>query len=115
VIAGQTFADLVTVNETWLSRRPPVRAGGCQSRPLTGRVGPSYRARVTTTSCSGYRFPVEIIQHAVWIYLRFTLSYRDVEGLLAARGIVVSQETVSIEPQPSAPSVLATLQSGHLL
>ena len=36
----------------------------------------------------------EIIQHAVWIYLRFTLSYRDVEELLAERGIVVSHETV---------------------
>ena len=49
---------------------------------------------MTTISYSGYRFPAEIIQHAVWIYLRFTLSYRDVEELLAERGIVVSHETV---------------------
>jgi hypothetical protein len=47
-----------------------------------------------TISYSGYRFPAEIIQHAVWIYLRFTLSYRDVEELLAERGINVSHETV---------------------
>ena len=41
-----------------------------------------------------HRFPVEIIQHAVWLYFRFPLSFRDVEGLLAERGIDVSYETV---------------------
>src|SRR5690349_21315019 len=41
-----------------------------------------------------YRFPAEIIRHAVWLYLRFTLSYRDVEELLAERGIETSYETV---------------------
>jgi putative transposase len=34
-----------------------------------------------------HRFPPEIIQHAIWLYLRFTLSYRDVEELLAERGL----------------------------
>src|SRR5271155_2803101 len=41
-----------------------------------------------------HRFPAEIIQHAIWLYLRFTLSYRDVEELLAERGLEVSYETV---------------------
>src|ERR1700726_684820 len=41
-----------------------------------------------------HRFPPPIIQHAVWLYLRFTLSYRDVEELLAERGLEVSYETV---------------------
>src|SRR5260370_9828793 len=41
-----------------------------------------------------HRFPPDIICHAVWLYLRFTLSYRDVEDLLAARGLGVSYETV---------------------
>jgi transposase-like protein len=41
-----------------------------------------------------HRFPPEIIQHAIWLYLRFTLSYRDVEDLLAERGLEVSYETV---------------------
>ena len=41
-----------------------------------------------------HRYPPEIIAHAVWLYFRFSLSYRDVEELLAARGIVVSYETV---------------------
>jgi hypothetical protein len=39
---------------------------------------------------SGYRFPPEIIQQAIWLYVRFTLSFRDVEDLLAERGILVS-------------------------
>src|SRR6202521_2036939 len=41
-----------------------------------------------------HQFPPAIIQHAVWLYLRFTLSYRDVEELLAERGLDVSYETV---------------------
>ena len=41
-----------------------------------------------------HRFPPAIIQHAVWVYLRFTLSYRDVEELLAERGLDISYETV---------------------
>ena len=41
-----------------------------------------------------HRFPPVIIQHAVWLYLRFTLSYRDVEELLAERGLGISYETV---------------------
>jgi hypothetical protein len=40
---------------------------------------------------SGYRFPPEIIQHAIWLYIRFTLSFRDVEDLLAERGILISR------------------------
>jgi transposase-like protein len=41
-----------------------------------------------------HRFPPEIIQHGIWLYLRFTLSYRDVEELLAERGLDISYETV---------------------
>src|ERR1700687_3097287 len=41
-----------------------------------------------------HRFPPTVIQHAVWLYLRFTLSYRDVEELLAERGLEISYETV---------------------
>jgi len=46
---------------------------------------PSYR---------GHRFPSEIISHSVWLYHRFTLSFRDVEDLLAERGISVSHESI---------------------
>ena len=47
-----------------------------------------------TPSYHGYRFPPEIISHAVWLYYRFCLSFRDVEDLLAERGIIVSHETI---------------------
>jgi putative transposase len=43
---------------------------------------------------AGYRFPAEIISHAVWLYFRFPLGLRMVEKLLAERGIIVSHETV---------------------
>ena len=42
----------------------------------------------------GYRFPPVIISHAVWLYYRFCLSFRDVEDLLAERGLAVSYETI---------------------
>jgi putative transposase len=45
-------------------------------------------------SYARHRFPPEVIRHAVWLYLRFTLSYRDVEDLLAERGVEVSNESV---------------------
>ena len=49
------------------------------------RPAPSYH---------GYRFPPEIISHAVWLYHRFGLSFRDVEDLLAQRGVTVSYEAI---------------------
>src|SRR5918998_3339683 len=45
-------------------------------------------------SSARHQFPPVVIRHAVWLYVRFTLSYRDVEDLLAERGLVVSCETV---------------------
>ncbi len=42
----------------------------------------------------GFRYPAEVIQHAVWLYHCFSLSLRDVETILAARGIVVSDESI---------------------
>jgi len=41
-----------------------------------------------------HRFPAEVIQHAVWLYFRFTLSFRDVEDLLSERGLDVSYESI---------------------
>src|SRR3984893_16694802 len=51
----------------------------------------------------GHRFPREIISYAVWVYHRFCLSFRDVEDLLAQRGIIVSYETVRIWCQKFGP------------
>jgi putative transposase len=52
---------------------------------MTTPASPSY---------AGHRFPAEIISHAVWLYFRFPLSLRMVEEMLAARGIIVSHESV---------------------
>ncbi len=49
---------------------------------------------MSKVSYARHRFPPVIIQHAVWLYFRFSLSYRDVEDLLVERGIDVSYETI---------------------
>jgi putative transposase len=49
---------------------------------------------MTTISFARHQFPPVIIRHAVWLYVRFTLSFRDIENLLAERGLDVSYETV---------------------
>ena len=48
----------------------------------------------STLRYPGFRFPAEIIGHGVWLYHRFTLSFRDIEDLLAERGIIVTHETI---------------------
>ena len=42
----------------------------------------------------GFRHPAEIISHVVWLYFRFSLSFRDIEELMASRGIIVTYETI---------------------
>jgi putative transposase len=60
------------------------------------REGPSDHGRVDAVAPSykGHRFPVEIISHCVWLYHQFPLSLRDVELMMAQRGVVVSYETI---------------------
>ena len=58
----------------------------------------------------GYRFPPEIISHAVWLYHRFCLSFRDVEDLLAERGIVVSYETIRSWCNKFGPAYARTIK-----
>ena len=50
--------------------------------------------RSQPASYHGYRFPPDIISHAVWLYHRFCLSFRDAEDLLAQRGVTVTYETI---------------------
>ena len=56
------------------------------------------------------RFPADVIRHAVWLYFRFTLSFRDVEELLAQRGIGVSYETVRCWTIKFGPQIAKKLQ-----
>jgi putative transposase len=65
---------------------------------------------MTKISFAGYRFPPEIIRQAAWLYLRFTLSLRDVEDLLAERGIAVSYETVRRWVNHFGPIIAADLR-----
>jgi len=65
---------------------------------------------MTKISYAGRRFPPEIIQQAIWVYLRFTLSLRDVEDLLAERGVTVSYETVRRWVNHFGPMVAAELR-----
>ena len=62
-------------------------------------------------SYSRHRFPPQLIQHAVWLYARFTLSYRDVEDLLAARGLDISYETARRWFLKFGPSIARNLRS----
>ncbi len=61
-------------------------------------------------SYAGYRFPPEIIGHAVWLYHRFCLSFRDVEDLLAQRGVRVSYETIRQWCHTFGPAYAKTLR-----
>ena len=65
-------------------------------------------------SYGGYRFPPEIIQQAIWLYLRFTLSLRDVEDLLAERGVALSYETVRRWVNHFGPMIAADLRKRRL-
>jgi hypothetical protein len=83
-----------------LSRRP----GSC------GSSGGPVANRMKRISYGGYRFPPEIIQQAIWLYLRFTLSLRDVEDLLAERGITVSYESIRRWINHFGPMIAADLR-----
>ena len=75
-----------------------------------GPAGGSVAKGMKKISYRGYRFPPEIIQQAIWLYLRFTLSLRDVEDLLAERGIMVSYETVRRWVNHFGPMIAANLR-----
>ena len=66
---------------------------------------PSYR---------GYRFPATVISHCVWLYFRFSLSYRDVEEMMAERGVVVSYDLnpVNSEDEDFAHTANGTITAG---
>ena len=61
-------------------------------------------------SYHGYRFPRELISHAVWLYHRFGLSFRNVEDLLAERGVTVSYEAIRLWCQTFGPDFARRLR-----
>src|SRR5919201_3113855 len=64
-------------------------------------------------SYARHQFPSVLIQHAVWLYLRFTLSYRDVEDLLAERGVEISYETIRRWVRKFGPAFARRLRYSH--
>ena len=73
---------------------------GTRNRPLREVLSTWLHSRHTDTMRStrslyhGHRYPLEILSHAVWLYYKFGLSLRNVEDLLAKRGLVVTYETI---------------------
>ncbi len=68
---------------------------------------------IRTSLYKRHRFPSEIIQYAVWLYHRFNLSHRDIEDLLAERGIVVSYESVRLWCNKFGPRYAKRLKRRH--
>jgi transposase-like protein len=94
------------------------KIGCCQANALwslqqafSKAVGGALMARI---SYKRHRFPPEVIRHAVWLYFRFTLSFRDVEEMLAHRGIDVSYETVRCWTLKFGPKIAANLRRRKL-
>ncbi len=69
-----------------------------------------YLARMSLLLYARHQFPPAVIRHAIWLYLRFTLSYRDVEELLAGRGVNVSYETVRRWVVKFGPAIAGNLR-----
>ncbi len=60
-----------------------------------------------------YRFPPAIIQYTVWLYCRFNVSHRDIEGLLAQRGIIVTHESIRLWCNKFGSKYATRLRQGH--
>lgn len=65
---------------------------------------------MTPISFKRHQFPADVIRHAVWVYFRFSLSFRDVEELLAQRGIDASYETIRCWTIKFGPQIARRLQ-----
>ena len=64
-------------------------------------------------SYHGYRYPPDVIQRAIWLYLRFTLSLRDVEDLLAERGVDVTYETIRCWVDRFGPQIAKRIRAAR--
>ena len=91
-------------------KRQEDRRGVVTPHWACGLCGGRITERMKKISYAGYRFPPEIIHQAIWLYLRFTLSLRDVEDVLAERGLAVSYETVRRWVNHFGPMIAADLR-----
>jgi hypothetical protein len=104
----------MTSNRTGLSRLPatPFQLGvPALSRSVLAELDlRPLSSTMIKISYAGYRYPPLIIQQAIWLYVRFTLSFRDVEDLLEERGITASYETVRHWMNHFEPMIAADLR-----
>jgi putative transposase len=75
--------------------------------------GDNFRMNRSTDVYKRYRFPSEIIQYAVWVYHRFNLNHRDIEDLLAERGISVSYDSIRPWCNKFGPQYVKRLKYRH--
>jgi hypothetical protein len=68
-----------------------------------------------SASSKGYHFPPESMSHCVWLYFRFSLSYRDVEEIMAERGVVLASETVRECVSEIRPDLLPITQNFRVI
>ena len=113
----QVATDKITIHsESPFQRMPSTTqmalCGACQvaggSHPERG-----VRWRMTQIGYRGFRFPPDVIQRAVWLYLRFGLSLRDVEDILAERGIEVTYETIRCWVDRFGSQIANRIRSGR--
>jgi putative transposase len=91
---GRRLARSCPVETTWAASAALFYFFGPPPGFVTRIVDGGVDRGMQPISYARHQFPPEVIRHAVWLYLRFTLSYRDVEELLAERGLDVSYETI---------------------
>ena len=75
-------------------------------------VPPGLVVVAVAATYKGYRYPIEVIGHAVWLYHRFALSLRDVEELMLARGVMLTYETIRSWCAPSSGRTMPTSCAG---
>ena len=83
---------------------------GLVTGTVAARPSRHYLARMPPLPYARHQFPPAIIRHAIWLYFRFTLSYRDVEELLAERGVEVSYESVRRWVLKFGPAIAVNLR-----
>src|SRR5215469_5477826 len=83
---------------------------GASSSCWSDVVPPGLVVVAIATRYKGYRYPIEVIGHAVWLYHCFALSLRDVEEMMLARGVVVTYETIRSWCAKFGPNYAAQLR-----
>jgi hypothetical protein len=100
----------VGISQSWVSEKCPL---GIDT--LTNRSGARwhYTLGIRTISYARHRFPPDAIRYANWLYLGFTLSYRNAEDLLAERGFDISNETIRRWVLKFGPAIAQNLRRGR--